>query len=869
MNMTGLALRTLRFRKGGFLATFVALFFGTAIVLACGGLLETGIRNNVPPERFAGAALVVTGDRSYELHPGNEDDSEQVVLAEGVPLDAALAGRVRGVAGVERVVGDVTFAATVVDGGTQIRAQGHGWGSASLTPYELERGTAPGNAGQLVLDAATAAASGVGVGDSVRVAARGETASYKVSGVARARGAVGQRAMFFAEGEALRLAGAGAGAGGSVPGAADAAGASGAAHFDALAVVVRSGVPVSQVKAAVSEALAGADAQATVLSGDDRGLAEYPAAMDRREDLISLAGVFGGMAVMVALFVTAGTMSISAAQRRRELALMRAIGATPRQLRRMLVAETLLIAVAAALLAWLPGRWLGEALFEQLAAAGVTAPAVEFSQGWIPLVAAGGAVLITAVGAGLIGSRHAVRTRPTEALAEAALQQRWFSKIRLLFAVIFLGGAAALAIVTWTVMHGPIAASTAGPTVICAAIGLALIAPGLTKVCAALLHRPVSALTGMAGDLAMVNSRARTVQVAASVSPVMLAVAVATANMYLLTTQSDLTERAFTENLRADAVLVSASGTVAPSLVDQVSALPGVAAASAYVTSTGFIERSDGRGAETGDDGLTLQGVSAAGAAGTSAVSVTAGSLGELRGDTVALPEGAGHEVGETISLRFGDNGTARVRVVATYRPKAGGEAALLPAELLAPHTSGGLPQQILVRTEPGVAGADVTAALRELVEDKPGLAVADRDALIAAHSQDTETQAWVNYLLIGMIVAYTAVSVVNSLATATGGRRREFGLQRLTGATKAQVMRMVTVEGLVVAAIGVLLGTAAAATTLLPFAHAATDSRLPSGPLWIYGTVVATALTLTLSATLIPAWRALKVQPVRAARAE
>ncbi|WP_254709074.1 FtsX-like permease family protein [Streptomyces lunaelactis] len=90
-----------------------------------------------------------------------------------------------------------------------------------------------------------------------------------------------------------------------------------------------------------------------------------------------------------------------------------------------------------------------------------------------------------------------------------------------------------------------------------------------------------------------------------------------------------------------------------------------------------------------------------------------------------------------------------------------------------------------------------------------------------------------------------------------------------LTGATRAQVMRMLTVEGLVVAVIGVLLGTAAAATTLVPFAHAAADSWMPSGPLWIYGAVVGAAVTLVLSATLVPAWRALRVLPVRAARVD
>ncbi|MBO0518334.1 FtsX-like permease family protein, partial [Streptomyces beijiangensis] len=90
-----------------------------------------------------------------------------------------------------------------------------------------------------------------------------------------------------------------------------------------------------------------------------------------KSDLVSLSAVFGGMAVMVALFVTASTMSLSAAQRQRETALMRAVGATPRQLRRMLLIETLIVAVGAALLAWLPGQWLGGALFERLADAGI------------------------------------------------------------------------------------------------------------------------------------------------------------------------------------------------------------------------------------------------------------------------------------------------------------------------------------------------------------------------------------------------------------------------------------------------------------------------------------------------------------------
>jgi putative ABC transport system permease protein len=845
--MWRLALRTLRFRKGAFLATFIALFLGGAIVSACGGLLETGIRSNVPPQRLDRAAVVVIGDRGYELAPGSEDN-ETAVLAERVPVDAGLARRLDGLRGVAGVVADRTVAATVLGGGgkgTELEA--HGWSSARLAPYRLAAGSAPAGPRQVVLDAATARAAGAEPGEMIRIAAHGEAGRYRVAGIARPRTPVDQPGLFFSDAEAARLSGGGA------------------TRAGALAVIAEPGADHGELKAAVAAALSGAKVK--VLGGDDRGFAEFPQAESGRTDLIALAGVFGGMAVMTALFVTSGAMALSAAQRHRELALLRASGATPRQLRRMLLAEALLIALLAALPAWPLGKWLGGALFERISGAGVTAEQVEFSSGWIPLAAAGGALLLTALAAGLIGARRAVRVRAAQALAESNLQTRWFSWVRLMFAVLFLGGAAALATVTVLVLEGPIAASTAGPTVICASVGLALLAPGLTKVCAALLDGPVRALTGASGRLAMLNTRARVVRTAAAVVPIMLATGVATGNLYLQTTQTAAVEEAFTANLRADAVIGSASGTVRPELAGQVAELPGVAAAGAYVSSIGYLERPGG-GAETGEDGLALQGVSASAVTQTTAVGPSSGSFGELHGRTLALPASAGHEVGDTVRMRFGDGASARLKVVAVYRPAAKAEVALLPAALLAAHTDGGLPQQILVRAQPGTDGAELTAVLERFAEQRPGLSVADREQLLAAHAEGTATQAWVNYLLVAMLVVYTAISVVNNLVSDTGRRRREFGLQRLSGATRRQVLRMMAVEGTVVAAIGILLGTICAATTVLPFAYAATGGWTPSGPVWIYLVVVASALLLALTATLLPTWRVLRVRPAEAARA-
>jgi putative ABC transport system permease protein len=203
---------------------------------------------------------------------------------------------------------------------------------------------------------------------------------------------------------------------------------------------------------------------------------------------------------------------------------------------------------------------------------------------------------------------------------------------------------------------------------------------------------------------------------------------------------------------------------------------------------------------------------------------------------------------------------------VALFSGRAGYDFALTPVALLTPHTTAGLPSRILVRAAPGTSAARLVASLRTWAGAHPGVTISDRGAVVAAHARGTATQAWVNYLIVGMLIAYTALSVVNTLALATGERRREFGLQRLNGATRAQVLRMTALEALLVAAVGVLLGTAAAATALVPFTLATANRLTPTGPWSIYLTVVATAALLTLVATLVPTCAALRLRPAVAA---
>ncbi|MEU5190482.1 FtsX-like permease family protein [Streptomyces klenkii] len=849
--MGKLAARSLRYRIGGFAATFLALFIGATLVMACGGLMETGIRNNVPPQRLAGADLLITGDRTHAVQTGKKHKKE-TTLPERVELPAPLTEKVRTVPGVRTATGERTFDAAVLgSGGTATAtAQAHGWESAALTPYALTSGNAPAR-GEVVLDAATARRAGATTGDRIRIAAHGGSATYRVSGVAAPQGNVPQATLFFS--------------------AADAAALSGRPDTVAdIAVTLTPGAHPDAVRKGITKALAGRpDTPVTLLSGDDRGAVEHPEVLQGSDDLVALSGVVGGLVVLVAAFVVAGTVALSAQQRSRELALLRAIGTTTRQLRRMLLGETLMVMALAGAAAWPAGPLVGRALYDTLVDSGMIADAVVFTQGWIPALPAYGALLLTAVLGGLLGSARAVRAKPVQALGEAAVQAPGLHPVRIAAGLLFLAGTIALTLVTALVLRGPVAASTAGPTVMCCAIALALLGPWFTKAVTLLLHWPVRLLTGPAGRLAVLNCRARTAKLAAIATPVMLASAIATGNLYLQTTTAAVADKAFAENLRADAVLTSAAGGVDPALLAHIRTLPSVAGASAYVTSAAHTEKPhDG---DENKKGLPLQGVSAEGVAQTLAVKASTGSLDGLRGNAIALPETVAHRihrtVGDTITLRMGDGERADVRVVALFKGREGFDSALTSAELLAPRTTAGLPAQLLVRAAPGAEGR-LTADLTAFAARHPGLKVMDRDAVTAAHAQSSRTQASVNYLIIAMLVAYTALSVVNTTAVSVGNRRKEFALQRLTGATRGQVLRMMAVEGGLVAVVGLLLGGAAAASTLVPFGYAlGGGTGAISGPPEIAVTVIGAGLALTLAATLVPTWWALRHRPVEAAR--
>ncbi|WP_020672507.1 ABC transporter permease [Amycolatopsis nigrescens] len=748
--MLQLALRTLRFRAGMFVAAFLAMFFAAAIMMACGGLIETGIRTAVPPQRMASADVVVTGDQEY--HDSGGDADEPPILPERVHIDAGLANTIAALPGVEKT-----------------------------ESFVFEGAPPPGT-------------------------------------------------------------------------------------VDAIGVQAKPGADVRELQGRIDAKLGNGT---VTLVGDERGQAELREAKASGVTVMALAGVFTAFAILVSIFGVASMLALSIAQRQRDLALLRAVGATPRHLRRLISRETLLLSLLATALAYFPGRFLGEFIFDRLAERGIAATGLAFRQGWIPTVAAMAVAILAALAGALGAGRRASRVKPTQALAEVSVEGRLIGRGRVLLAVFSLAGGIAMTIVTIAVMSGPLTPATAAPAVILLAIGFAMLAPVLTKVTTFAVQWPVRALGGVTGQLAVLNARGRGGRMAAVLGPVILLTAVSTGMLYLQTTNDEADRQGFAGNLVADAV-VTTQDRFDAGLVELINALPHVAGASEYVNSVGFIEKPADNSPM--NEGWTLQGVTAKGADATTPVQVTAGKLADLHDDTIAIgrqhAEQLGVGVGGTITLRMGDNTTLDVRVAALFSAPDGYDTLLLPADTLAAHTTQGHATRILVKADENADPEQLVADLTKVTSAEGGLTVSGRDILLREFDAQKTTADFAIYLMVVMIAGYAAITVINTLASSMTARRREFGLQRLAGSTRGQVLRMAVLEGAILAVGGIALGTVAVLGILVPVSLKRLGSVLPAGSPWVYVSTVALTVLVTLGATLLPAWRATRGRPAEAALA-
>ncbi|TCO62304.1 ABC transporter permease [Actinocrispum wychmicini] len=277
-------------------------------------------------------------------------------------------------------------------------------------------------------------------------------------------------------------------------------------------------------------ASAGAMFAGTALLTAFAALAETGLA-DRLEALTMLAFIMGGWTVVIVAFGVVSTVSLVVQQRERELALLRTIGTTPGQVRRMVVLETVAVAIPAVLLGILPGIGLGSFVHDRIAGLGVIV-GDDLVATWRTALAGAAISLVAAVLASIFAGRRAARVAPVRALAEADSPDRVLTRTKLWIGSVFVLVGIGTGAGTLAMPNGPLLAASAGPACIATAIGLALLSPAIV----AAVGRVVSGPAGSAG-LALRNLDARASRAGAIVGPLTLLVGIAVGTLYMQSTE--------------------------------------------------------------------------------------------------------------------------------------------------------------------------------------------------------------------------------------------------------------------------------------------------------------------------------------------
>ncbi|MEU5954191.1 ABC transporter permease [Streptomyces sp. NPDC047525] len=826
-----LASRAARMHRKAWAAVFAALALTSLLLGAFGLALASAGLGHARVERYAGADLVVAGDQStrFTAKPwGSDPETATAGLTERVRVPRAALKAVREVPGVRAAIADEVFQVGVRGDA----ATGRPWNAAQLAPHALRDGGAPRHGREVVVGEGTAR-----VGDRITVRASGIDATYTVAGIAEGPGA----AVYFTSPEARRLAGH--------PGSVAAIGvtADPGTSTSALHARVRHALDTAGLKS-VGHRADGDGAGLRVLTGDGRGGAEFLHVAPARAGMLALLGSVAGTVVLIALLVVSSTIVQALQQRSRELALLRAVGATPRQLRGAVGREVGRVATVAALagaVAAIPAFFGLRALLD---ARDALPPGLELPfPPWLlptPLLTAG-LTLLAARLAALIACARTAKVRPAEALREAAPGRgRQITGLVLLFLGVSSAGTA-------TLQHGEAAAAAAGAAAVVLVIGCALLGPWIAEGAMRVLAPPMRRFGGAAGHLAAANCTASARRLGAAITPIILVTAFVLVQLSAGATMTHAAGAQSRGAARAD-FAVTAEGGLPEGTLERIRKVPGVRSVTAITQSTVVLARR-----ETGSprlDRLPVLGVTSGGLARTLDPGVRQGDIGELRPGTVAVGRDQARSLdarpGSAVTVRFGDGVESRLTVVATYDRELALGAFLFSREQLLRHTSSPGADRILVAATGTAAGALRAAA--------PGAKVIADPAPERLEPEDRALGEVVTVAAVGAIGGFTVIAVLSTLCLITVGRRPELSLLRLAGAGRGQLRRMLRLEAAATALTGLAVGTAVAAVPLLAFGAAMTRS-LPYVAAAQVASIALVVAATTAAGTLPPAWRALR----------
>jgi cell division protein FtsX len=561
------------------------------------------------------------------------------------------------------------------------------------------------------------------------------------------------------------------------------------------------------------------------------------------DDLASMFGFMSAVSLFMALFVVGSTFGFVVATRRRELGLLRLVGATPRQVRRMVLGESAVVAAAATLVGCVAATALAPTAFWLLRAVGITDLHLAQPTPWAAWAVAGSC----GAGVALVGcwrsSRRASRVPPTAALREAALERRRPSLLQLLVGSCCLAAVAATAVLSAQMppLFALIVAILLPEVVV---IGVTCFGTVLFPRLAGLLARPLVG-RDVTAQLARDHLGAGARGTAALAAPVMAISSVAGSMILALSFTADWTTAMDRAQLAAPLVVQAAD--------------PGAQRAVAADSAVAVVDARRRLSLRLADGTEEVEAVDVKAAAVARGLRAVRGDLGALHGNTLAVSEtwvtdsGTGLH-GTVHATMEGRPVTLRVVAVVPDAPDLYGDL-LVPADLVAGQLHGVQPDLLFVLPGRGVSTADARASLEHALVGTGSQVMAADDWIDGV---DAETRAANNlglWVLLGPAGLYAGIAIVNATLIGASQRRRQHRLVHLLGATDVQVRRMAVWEAALVGGGALLVGGLTTGFVGWLVRHAITQDvahvrmTVPWLPLTAIG---ATCAALTLAAAMV-----------------